>query len=335
MSVNSKVCIQRRFQLLYNNPPPRLTPTSPYESGEYTKEQLDMRRKAEVLKYKASSSSTKTNNLTKAEKWSQIVKGVYTGNTLYCPITISNIKTPTSSSNVPGPIMNLYYDPSVPLYNYATNTDAYAINNSPISGGWSSYIIENSQCVALTRTNIFNLYIQPDIKNKSYVFDFQLPFAIYINGSNLSQYDYVDNPFDISLNIASAAASVYYSGDPIPTINPICDINGKGVGASIKLASSGSSYADSYSAIIYSGVLTISNLHLYTESGYVYNINLLFDINYDVNSSNHVISNSSVGVYSNLSQEYKRIGSSSNQTNCSIVNGISTQPYSPFSLSGK
>jgi hypothetical protein len=49
MSVNSKVCIQRRFQFLYNNPPPRLTPTSPYKSGEYTKEQLDMRRKAEVL----------------------------------------------------------------------------------------------------------------------------------------------------------------------------------------------------------------------------------------------------------------------------------------------
>ena len=68
------VCQQRSKQLLFNTPQPRYNPISPY-NGIYTKFQLDMRRKAEVLKYSNNASSTKTNNLTKAEKWAQISKG--------------------------------------------------------------------------------------------------------------------------------------------------------------------------------------------------------------------------------------------------------------------
>ena len=39
------------------------------------------------------------------------------GNTLVCNSN-SIIYAPTSSSNVPGPIMNLYYNPSTPLVGY-------------------------------------------------------------------------------------------------------------------------------------------------------------------------------------------------------------------------
>ena len=97
---------------------------------------IQMRRKAEILKYKNNSS-----NITKAQNWSQIVNGVgkysnqswatqgtaYTnpnvfnleqqGNTLICQ---SNpvICNPSSSSDVPGPVIEICDDPSVPLVGY-------------------------------------------------------------------------------------------------------------------------------------------------------------------------------------------------------------------------
>jgi hypothetical protein len=68
------LCDQRKKQMLFNIPQFRYTPVSPY-NGIYTKFDLDMRRKAEVLKYSNNSSSSKTNNLTKSQKYAQIVKG--------------------------------------------------------------------------------------------------------------------------------------------------------------------------------------------------------------------------------------------------------------------
>jgi len=79
MAVNTNIsikvlCDQRKKQMLFNNPQFRFTPVSPY-NGNFTKFQLDMRRKAEILKYSNMSSSSKTNNLTKAQKFAQIIKG--------------------------------------------------------------------------------------------------------------------------------------------------------------------------------------------------------------------------------------------------------------------
>lgn len=97
---------------------------------------IQMRRKAEILKYKKNSS-----NITKSQNWSQIVNGVgkyskqvwatqgttYTnpnvfnleqqGNILICQ---SNpvICNPSSSSDVPGPVIEICDDPSVPLVGY-------------------------------------------------------------------------------------------------------------------------------------------------------------------------------------------------------------------------
>jgi hypothetical protein len=43
------LCDQRKKQMLFNIPQFRYTPVSPY-NGSFTKFQLDMRRKAEILK---------------------------------------------------------------------------------------------------------------------------------------------------------------------------------------------------------------------------------------------------------------------------------------------
>jgi hypothetical protein len=97
---------------------------------------IAMRRKAEILKYKKNSA-----NISKNKNWSNVIqgKGPYAKrawanqndlgsnpnisgldeerNTIICN---SNgiVCAPTSSSNVPGPIMNLCYNPAIPLVGY-------------------------------------------------------------------------------------------------------------------------------------------------------------------------------------------------------------------------
>jgi hypothetical protein len=101
-----------------------------------TNPEIEMRRKAEILNYKRNSSQ-----LTKNQYLSLVAKGngpqakrvwgnqsisstnpnitnlVRDGNTLVCN-TNNIIFSPTSSSDVPGSVMNLYYDPNTPLVGY-------------------------------------------------------------------------------------------------------------------------------------------------------------------------------------------------------------------------
>ena len=153
----SGVCLQRKKQMLFTIPPIRLETSSPYQN--YTKFQLDMRRKAEVLQYTGNSQASKGNNLTKKQQMAQILSGKYQNSTypgtivqnvtevhnslydisensysyktIYSNIDTNcnnneTIYTSTRSSGVPGPPMLLYKDDSVPLYNYKTNTEASA-----------------------------------------------------------------------------------------------------------------------------------------------------------------------------------------------------------------
>jgi hypothetical protein len=188
--------------MLFNNPQSRYTPANPY-NGTFTKYQLDMRRKVEVLKYSNTNSSTKTNNLTKAQKLAQTLSGrsqsqgfqskvittldangnyntvtvnypdklvisdaseldenavKITGNKGYFTYTIIPngqivncsadrlIPTPTSSCGIPGQIVNLIDDETVPLYNFTNSTiNNAAYGNSEISNTnlWSLKSLNN------------------------------------------------------------------------------------------------------------------------------------------------------------------------------------------------
>lgn len=88
----------------------RYVPPCPnYEN--FTKEQLDMRRKAEVLQYKNVKS-----NRTKKERYAYLAKSnnaVVFGTPNH---TNKNCVKSTRDSNVPGPAMNLFIDESVPVF---------------------------------------------------------------------------------------------------------------------------------------------------------------------------------------------------------------------------
>jgi hypothetical protein len=79
---------QRRRAQLYNIPPSRYdnlanspyTKINPATGMFFTKFDVDMRRKAEILKYSNVTSTTKTNNLTRAQRWAQLVRGQSSSN---------------------------------------------------------------------------------------------------------------------------------------------------------------------------------------------------------------------------------------------------------------
>ena len=108
-----------------------------YENGNYTSFDINMRRKAEILKYKGNQ-----NKLSKKQQYSKIINGhgssrkkvwanqtdlvtnpnvnnvgTRNGNTIVLSDCSNNIPTPSSHSDVPGDIL-LYYDKSVPLIGY-------------------------------------------------------------------------------------------------------------------------------------------------------------------------------------------------------------------------
>jgi hypothetical protein len=73
----SQICINRRNIQLNNVPPPRydnlLTSPNLPQNGGFTQQQLDMRRKAEILTYN-SNRTLKVNSLTKTQKFSLLSK---------------------------------------------------------------------------------------------------------------------------------------------------------------------------------------------------------------------------------------------------------------------
>lgn len=117
-------CAVRKEQALNNKPtPPRVElQPSPYNLG-FTQQQLNMRRKYEILQYPSNTQSTQTNNLTQKQLYSLSIRGYgqykrYSAATIVQLPTCPEPKVPTTSSGVPGPAMLLYKDPDVPIYNY-------------------------------------------------------------------------------------------------------------------------------------------------------------------------------------------------------------------------
>lgn len=119
----SDACVARASAMLNNVPPPRYTPVNPYP--QYSQTQLDMRRKIEIFKY-AGKDYQQSNSLTQKQQWSLLANNAARGsnrsNQYYCS-SDRLIPTLSSACDVPGPIITLTYDPSVILYNYASQLD--------------------------------------------------------------------------------------------------------------------------------------------------------------------------------------------------------------------
>jgi len=369
------ICQQRIKQLAFNKSLPRNELVSPY-NGKYTKDQLDMRRKAEILKHSNNASSSKTNNLSKSQRWAQLVRGNAGTQTSNFPtITVTTIDylgvfntfkvsypdslktittskyvideygnkqlnqealqivgmygyynvyilrgaqsvncspsiipTPTSSCGVPGPITYLVNDETVPLYNFTKNVNAFSYDSNVAAP--QKWLFNPTSDILLTNgenSTVLTLLITDQIDQASYNFTLQLPFSVYVTGTNISSfliYDPSENPLptpsyfpNASINLNSIKFGVNYNNTPVTfktspqislyTNNTIPLTNTKGnylVNNFVPLQfdisfneqiSKGSplgplSTNDSYTAKIYTGIINISNIELLTAPGYVY-----------------------------------------------------------------
>lgn len=245
VDINS-YCKQRKLRLQYNVPITRFTKISPYGLN-LMKHDLDMRRKAEVLKHSGPQKSTQTNQLTKAQRFAQTVRGYspqqknldpFTGKfkaaeLAFCDSSLNHVST--SSSDVPGPITSLYLDPSIPLYNYAPPDRTFSENVKENELPFRFFVnSDNSLFSPGISQNIGALEILDKIPNSSTVFELVVPYTQGTISNNPILY-------------------VTYSGSPILINNYTYD------------------YTSS------AGTLLIKNITLYTTAGYFFEFALQFN----------------------------------------------------------
>jgi hypothetical protein len=265
MATNCKTLEQnRRNGLIFNIPPPRYTPTNPYNDG-LTKAQLDMRRKAEILKYNKSANG----RITKTQSWTQVVSGI-TQRRAYSGTYLANIGadtdcervvTYTTGAGIPGPPIPLYLDPSVPLYNYNTQSIGLGIINNEETEMWRTKydtgLLSNGPV-------IYTLNIRPPIDTTMYSFTVRTSVGVYLDGSANA------NQFTANLTIESSSIKVLYGYETVIfTQQPIVTMES---GAPVSIDVSGSLTRGPYAGAIYLGNIVISNLWLPTAAGNTYDI---------------------------------------------------------------
>lgn len=301
MSNNTAICdaalmnlfSQRQQAGKFNIPPTRLAlQTSPYPT--YTQKQLDMRRKIEILKYAPTKQGNQTNNITKNQKWAQLVKGQGKTIAQQLAYNIENgivscpnddlLPSLTSSCDVPGPVTVLQYDPDVPLYNYISNADAYAIQNQAISAEWYIYPEQNMVFLPDISGLLTPLNIQPNIASTSHTYIIHSSVGIYANGSVINPLLPVSET--ITVKIQSAQFIVTYN--LVPVIDPIIidlssafapftfDISYSPVSPHVPGPIVPGPVVD-FSANMYVGNISIPPFTLMTEPGYIYDMYMLYE----------------------------------------------------------
>lgn len=229
------------------------TPSGNMKAPGYTKDQLDMRRKTEVLQYRKTASHT--DNLSKKGKFAKLF--TIAGNNNICPLDLY-LPTPSSSSNVPGPSTTLQYNESIPLYNYASNADNYA-NLNPDDNLQFDLYADNNILVSNGQTvKVASLLVNNPSKSLS-TFAVTVPIGLYAS-ANISGSDI----YDASYSIPVVTFGVYYNGSLVP-------------GTSITSASFSNKIVrvtSNTSNTIFSGATYVGSLSttftLSTEKGFVY-----------------------------------------------------------------
>ncbi len=292
--------------------------SSPYikdSSGNliYTPTDLDMRRKAEILKY-----IKPNNNNVRKNKFSQLaLLSNKNKNRIICPQ--DNRPKPTSSSDVPGKIINLYEDPNIPLYKYYPISQQFNFQNikyddfTRLMDKFPKYniVTPNNECGEFATIIILN----PD--SNEFTFGFNIPISLTFScdyntltytstGSDVKGQDPSGNniflpqgePYKLvnaNLSIINATLDVYYSTTLIKSINAIYksdpedekNLNRSLLTASIDFVNSTSGAS---SVKTYVGNLYFPDFNLQTVSQYVYTYKLTVGIAYSEFTNIEVIS---------------------------------------------
>jgi len=327
---------QRNRFLSLLGPPPRYNNPTPYPKN--TQFDLNMRRKVEILKYK--NNSTKCNQQTKAQRYASIMKCPFQGNTQTvldksgnfqyianvtsgCP-NDELIPTLTTSCDVPGPPMYLYYNPNIPLYNYLPNQNAYSILDVPVALPYNYFT--SSNILSLNGNNSTFITVAVVNVNNNYItFNLSVPISVYISGQiSPDKYGYITNLIG-SINLINIHFSVNYINNAVQT-NPNYSYN---FNTSFGFETSVTKTNKSFNGRAYIGNINISNITVNTSNGFVLDFKLLFNMNfqYDPKILLPSVYNLNYGVLINFPD------SNTITEDCSFNDWIKP-PYSPLVLNG-
>ena len=263
---------RQRFFLHEAGSETRYDITSPYmydSSGVliYTPRDLDMRRKTEILRYQNS-----TNNASKKSKFAYL-SSVSNTMSRACPRSLT--PTSTTACDVPGPPIMLYYDPTVPLYNYQ-NAQTITFQDIPYDDFkrlydiFPIYNITNDNGSENTLTDI--IILNPDSNN--FTFGFTIPVSLTYNAYFDSTV--IANKINSAqLFIQSAKMDVYYSTTLVASQNArynetprySTDLYVSTVNMSIDVRNS---VSDTVNVTQFVGTIYIPPIQLQTVTQYVY-----------------------------------------------------------------
>lgn len=289
---------QRRQAQLSNIPQIRFTLNSPYTGNRYSVFDLNMRRKAEILKYAPNVSASQTNKLTKKQQWTQLInapaKSVNTQSSdltaLVCPAD-RLIPTPTYKCDVPGPVILLYGDESVPLYNFGTSSERnYPDNMNTNYQMWTVITASDKQVPNNVETSLCTITIKENIDAPKYNLAFSTGIGFYVRGEIMNNTLAKVTPYTVSLQ--NVFLNIYYSdklykSTPIPaTLNDfVFDVSG---------------FSGNFHAVQYVGNIVTPRIAVYSEPGYVYDVKLIINLNVTGGGMNYLQS-LNVFSYANLS----------------------------------
>ena len=249
-----------------------------------------------------------------------------------CP---TNFNTPSTSSGVPGPAINLYLDDTVPLVYYNKNVNVNGIINTTTISPWNTITKNNIFFSDSINNLLMNLVINNTIDKFAYNFSMKIPITIYFTATVASSI----SPRNLRLSGNSIAIEninifTFYNGNrinyqtqPVLTLDhpetlnfdismnivdnsiPIYDSSG--------IAINNSNTNNTITIQYYLGMLNISNLYLLTAPSYIYDIDLNFRMSENLNISfSSFFDRPKFGVYCNVNSNYsKRIAENVTLTN--------------------
>jgi len=290
----------------------RFNIVSPYVYGTnnqltYTQNDFDMRRKVEILKY--DNNSNINNN--KKQKYSFLAKK--TTKTKKCPD--SNRAKPTSSSDVPGKIIELSENTEVPLYKYKDISKQFTFSNIEYDNFkriFDTFPFFNTFNNNFEYVNIMDIIIlNPD--NNQFKFNFSIPICIQFEADFTQIVDANTDIATAQVAVFSSLLDIFYS-DTLVSSNTIeyrsepeidSDIVKSTFSVSLDFQSSATGKIR-FSQ--YVGNIVLNDITLQTITQYVYTILLKTNIGYaeyvgDINNTEAYRSNNEGGDIDNTSSK--------------------------------
>jgi hypothetical protein len=243
------------------------------------------------------------------------------------------IPTPTSSSGIPGPIMYLIKDTNVPLYNYTKKTNAYGIINSTVINPWETFTENNIIFYGSVINKLFTLTINSTISDYAYNFNVQTPLYLFFSGNpkNTLLSD-TTRILTNTIEITNIIVTVFYNSSVVKLAKPVTITPATQFPIiTFKVPLIKNVPKQSFEGSIYLGLLNLSNLYLYTQPGYVYDINITIVLASSSTSDPIYLSyydDIEKGLYLNTTNNDKVT------INCDISNNPAIIPNTGFSFSG-